>query len=207
MGAEKLALLDDVVAANPGRMYEVNIDADPARFLDWDAPIEAQSPEVMRIMDELGVATMTPQKGDYRHFAMGGQVYRDMENAALPKVGRYAGTSPVAASRLRDSGIPGIKYFDGDSRLWKISAPESNGGKWEAGNARTGALKEFATRDEAAKFIESQGSRNYVVFDDSLVTILRKYGVAGLAALPAGVLASMGMTQEQAAEMDANRAY
>ena len=59
---------------------------------------------------------------------------------------------------------------------------------------------------DAGSRASGQGSRNYVVFDDSLIEILRKYGVSGLAALPAGVLAGMGLTREQAEDLDANRA-
>lgn len=51
----------------------------------------------------------------------------------------------------------------------------------------------------------SDGARNYIVFDDSIIKILSRYKVAGLGALPAGVLAGMGLTQEQAEELDANR--
>jgi hypothetical protein len=42
------------------------------------------------------------------------------------------------------------------------------------------------------------GSRNYVMFDDKLVQILRKYGVATAAALPAAALAELGMSREEA---------
>lgn len=43
----------------------------------------------------------------------------------------------------------------------------------------------------------------YVVFDDSLIEILRKYGVASVAALPPAVLLGLGLTTEQAQALDA----
>ena len=46
-----------------------------------------------------------------------------------------------------------------------------------------------------------EGSRNYVMFDDRLVKILRKYGVAGVSALPAAALAELGITREEAERM------
>jgi len=51
-----------------------------------------------------------------------------------------------------------------------------------------------------------EGSRNFVVFDDSLIDILRKYGVGSIAALPPAVLAGLGMTPEQAQAADAQSA-
>ena len=31
---------------NPGKMYEVSLNADPEHFLDWDKPLSEQSPKV-----------------------------------------------------------------------------------------------------------------------------------------------------------------
>jgi hypothetical protein len=198
-----------------GRLYEVDINADPSRFLDWDAPLSAQSPEVMRALgyrtDE-GLARMQAQLDDlqsrgaldtfptnggewdelfntnYKNPALADDYIRlsreisdnmtrraprideTIEGLVKPRDSWQDGRAAVEASkRLRDSGIPGIKYLDAGSR---------------------GA---------------GDGTRNYVVFDDSLITILRKYGVGSLAALPAGVLATIGISRDQAEEMDANR--
>jgi hypothetical protein len=58
----------------------------------------------------------------------------------------YSGLDKGTASpKLREAGIPGIKYFDQGSRT------------------------------------AGEGSRNYVVFDDNLIEILRKYGLLGMA--------------------------
>jgi hypothetical protein len=47
-----------------------------------------------------------------------------------------------------------------------------------------------------AKDIEGSGSRNYVVFDPKIISIVRKYGIAG--ALGAGLI-----TEEMARQMQA----
>lgn len=139
-------------AANPGRMYEVNINADPDTLLDWDKPLGQQSPQVREALARDWLAhpeDHARQTGRqiYDATAMG---QRDVaigrgrnQDTTLPAV-------QAAASRaLRESGIPGIKYLDQGSR----SAGE--------------------------------GTRNYVIFDDSIIDILRKYGLlmgAGTAA-------------------------
>jgi hypothetical protein len=157
-----------------GRLYEVDINADPSRFLDWDAPLSAQSPEIRRAIkplitpERLALEGYTDPKAikEYWKNPSGNMIYRNAPLAGK----RSFNTSPAEASAaLRDSGIPGIKYLDAGSR---------------------GA---------------GDGTRNFVVFDDSLITILRKYGVGSLAALPAGVLATIGISRDQAEEMDANR--
>lgn len=131
-------------------MYEVNIKADPADFLDWDRPLSQQSPNVMDAFKAVGRSDLLDEVTPY--------TARD----ALEKLGtrRLKDGQPShemmneASAALREAGIPGIKYLDQGSR---------------------GA---------------GEGSRNYVVFDDSLVEILRKYGLAGLSML--GGAAAMG---------------
>lgn len=117
-----------------GRMYEVKINADPETFLDWDKPLGQQSEAARRALREINLS----DKYDAVTVA-----------DALGAVGEKT------ASRLRDAGIPGIKYLDQGSRT------------------------------------AGQGSRNYVVFDDKLIEILRKYGLlppvaAGAASLAQG---------------------
>ena len=113
----------------PGRMYEVDIHADPSRFLDWDAPLSAQSDKA-----RAALADMKPEW-------TGGQIYESSRLVPGDFMDKRA-----AASALRERGIPGVKYLDAGSRA--------------AGD----------------------GSRNYVVFDDKLIEILRKYGIMAPAA-------------------------
>ena len=139
---ETLKAIDDYAQGVPlkpsGKMYEVNINADPAHFLDWDRPLSQQHPNVQAALERV--------------------------NPGVTEEGRtIKSVLPVdtqVASQLRDAGIPGIKYLDQGSR---------------------GA---------------GQGSSNYVVFNDKLIDIMRKYGLAGLAPL-AGYGAMAGQDQQQ----------
>ena len=115
---------EDFAPPDPGRMYEVNIHADPSRFLDWDKPLSAQSDKA-----RAALADMKPEW-------TGGQIYESSRLVPGDFMDKRA-----AASALRERGIPGIKYLNQGSRA--------------AGD----------------------GSRNYVVFDDKLIEILRKYGI------------------------------
>jgi hypothetical protein len=112
---------------NVGHMYQVSINADPERFLDWDAPLSEQSPHVQNVLGKIG------------YFGEG-----RLSSEGYRKLGSDYGGPDMAASMLSNAGIPGIKYLDAGSRA--------------AGS----------------------GSRNYVVFDDKTVDILKKYGLAGV---------------------------
>jgi len=182
-------------AKKPGSMYEVNINADPARFLDWDKPKFQQSEQVKAALQGLGVDT-SPQQvwtveptkngkftvrnvwgeasgtfadqaqaqakadlGTQKHYSgSGGLIYTNLGgNAAYPMLDKG-----LASQKLREAGIPGIKYLDQGSR---------------------GA---------------GEGSRNYVVFDDKIIDILKKYGLAGASASPlAALMAGQGQGELQ----------
>lgn len=126
---EMLAAVDAVekrMAAThtPGTLYEARINADPNDFLDWDTPLSEQ-PNIQEKLARIGEATKSST-------TTGGQ-----------KIGRLEELLPNRAAvteRLREAGIPGIKYLDAGSRA------------------------------------DGEGSRNYVVFDDSLIEILSKNG-------------------------------
>jgi hypothetical protein len=113
----RLKQLDDYLASNPGEitpgghMYEVNINANPEQFINYDA----------------------------------------LDDAARRRL-----EDPAEAARLREQGYAGIRYLDGMSR---------DGGS---------------------------GTSNYVVFDDALIDILRKYANA-----PTGAAVPLGMEGQQ----------
>lgn len=84
------AYREKLKTAPGGRMYEVNINADPEMLLDWDVPLSEQGEGVRKAME---------------------QAYRDQgNNPGLEQFGAEA------TRRMRQAGIPGIKYLDKGSR-------------------------------------------------------------------------------------------
>jgi len=138
-----------------GHMYEVNIDADPNAFLDWDKPLSEQ-PEAVR--EALQKGWLAHPDVDARK--TGAEIYSGLGRAEW---GNTA-TPDGSAKALKEAGIPGIKYLDAGSR---------------------GA---------------GDGTRNYVVFDDNLISIVRKYGIAGASAM-LGYNLLDGLSEAQAAEL------
>lgn len=142
----------------PGRIYEVNINADPEHFLDWDKPLSEQSPQVREALKSQGITNLTGLK--------------------------YASQNPEATAALRQAGIPGIRYLDQGSRNVQELPRAAPNGKWEVDwhgpNRRL--FDDYEKAKQYADKLKSKGTYNYVVFDDKLVDIIKKYGLAGLIA-------------------------
>ena len=162
------AALDEIVAAvpddvrafvkekfspSPGRMYEVNIKANPDDFLDWDKPLSEQSAILekaakarSKYLREIAAdPALREASRDVYGTDIGPATGQELvSRLGIALEGRAGGQSRKAGDALRKAGIPGIKYLDQGSRT------------------------------------AGEGSRNYVVFDDSMIEILRKYGLLGM---------------------------
>jgi hypothetical protein len=132
------------------RTYEVNINADPATMLNWDAPLAEQPQAVQDLADRLKVTPWRQQDP-----VLGSEVYRAGQRAS--SFGHYGVPPPSEA--LLQAGIPGIKYLDQGSRGSGV------------------------------------GTHNYVMFNDKLIDIMRKYGIPGIAG--AGAAAQYGQQPQQ----------
>lgn len=138
------------IKPNTGHMYEVNINANPDHFLDWDKPLGQQSdalkaviePALRKAAEDMGRGASPEKIAQFENMGL-----KDVADRMRPKnidpwsldVKDVAQQYPNA---LREAGVPGIKYLDEGSRF------------------------------------KGEGTRNYVVFDDKIIDILRKYGLA-----------------------------
>ena len=88
-----------------GHMYEVNVNADPAKFLDWDAPLSEQHPDVQAALKPFDLDPNT----------QGPQILTAIHHTQFDDKG------PIGQTRrpedlLLQAGIPGIRYLDRGSR-------------------------------------------------------------------------------------------
>jgi hypothetical protein len=94
--------------ANPGKMYEVQINADPSSFLDWDKPLSEQPKPIRDAIKRAFASELTsPDFVDAAPIAAGDFV-KNMET--------HYGNAAEVSSLMKKEGIPGIKYLDGNSR-------------------------------------------------------------------------------------------
>lgn len=94
------------------------------------------------------------------------------------------GAQEKASRVLNSIGIKGIRYLDGNSRNsqgWHITPPtQTTSGKWMVkSNDYNSKGMHFDTEEEAQKTLEEKiagSTYNYVMFDDSLITITEENG-------------------------------
>jgi len=146
-------------------MYEVNIDADPDMMLDHQLPFKDQSEGVKKALESLGYK---PEDERTPGFLIYDRMTQDRTKPISDAPMQNRKIAQAQASKdLAAAGIPGIKYLDAGSRT-------------AAGFADAGI---------------TDATRNFVVFDDATIEIMRKYGL--LAPLVgAGTVAAVSDTGE-----------
>jgi len=168
-----------------GRMYTVNIHADPAKMLDWDRPLHRQPEAIqdalfMRLLDKMP-RKKAVEEMDVLQNKTGDSLYRGLSL-----------NQREATQSLASEGVSGIKYLDQGSRnipamQQRVEAlrREISLGEKVEGNPTLAKLNEQARLELAqaeADLANAKPTSNYVMFDDKLIDILKKYGIAGAAA-------------------------
>jgi hypothetical protein len=141
-----------------GNIYKVDVpDTHIRRMLDWDAPIKEQPIVVRKLAKSLGIDV------------------NDLGGDLLAKVGKDEAGRKV----LQDAGIRGVKYLDEKSRFSPHEVSLTVRGK-------PYATSQFLTKEQADKYAAEKkaegfdaayknvGTKNFVVFDPSHMTILER---------------------------------
>jgi hypothetical protein len=184
-----------------GRMYEVNVNANPEDFLDWDAPLSAQPQKVREAMDQYG---LTPKDGmgylATPKFDMRAEAVRRFGtdnvyelSAAQMKELNDAALSPAGVGRPDPRGEE--IYRNLADEIMAKRKTYGNVAEFAAENDATAAMREAGIPGikylDAGSRTAGDGSRNYVVFDENLINIVRKYGIAGAAGLLGATVADV----------------
>jgi len=152
-----------------GSLYKVDLpDEHIAKMLDWDKPLSGQTPEVQNALRTAGLAVP-----DYHANLSGESIYRMRPDVPPAEVSR----------RMREAGIPGIKYLDQgsrtpgassltpaqlDARVTALKADIASGGGNQA--KMRADLKSLET--ERANYRPQ--TSNYVAFRDDILKILER---------------------------------
>lgn len=232
MGPKRQALAAAIQKARDlgqGRMYEVDINAHPDHFLDWDKPLAEQSQHVQDALINSGVTIpKAPQLSTISDPAIRGIVRKALaqNEGQAQNLGMivdndlplYRSALQHAKNRGRDLEHEDVRagdYVEENAKTFLEALNHSQNStaaevmQRAYKNPRHGGDligKDMAMPEEVSaglraagirgiKYLDQgsrtsgAGSSNYVLFDDKLVSILRKYGIAGLAALPPAVAA------------------
>jgi hypothetical protein len=199
---ENLMNSGDVKLVNEGKIYQVSINAKPEDFINYDAPLSAQGQKVKEQFGYTPKPTPDEEIAAYElakreapnnigeHPAVQ-DIYRreSAANAAerlfQSKV-QGGGVDEAARIGLSQAGIPGIKYLDAGSRSFiPTTIKETPSGSELYWGNDPKPVDTFPTRqaaEDAAKQFDTR-TRNFVVFDDKLISIVKKYGIAGAAVM------------------------
>jgi hypothetical protein len=169
-------------AEQDAKMYQVSINADPEHFLDWDKPLSEQSPKVQEALRPL-----VPAKGRYNpepNYDLTGEELLQHMEIENHQHGQGHLDRAAASDALRAAGVPGIKYLDQGSRAqaFKVDLSTSKGPYSSQTFPTMTQAQKYATDKEAEGFktnVTDQGTRNYVVFDDKLINIIKKRQIGG----------------------------
>jgi hypothetical protein len=134
-----------------GSMYQVQIHADPEHFLDWDKPLSEQHPKVQEAMRGLGVGPNKPS------------------SLNIDTMERSPG-SPMSG----EDAYRALENKSGQTTLLKRDQPAS---AYEA--LRDAGIPGIKYLDAGSRG-KGDGTRNFVTFSDDIISILKKYGLAGL---------------------------
>lgn len=185
--------LRDAVKAS-GRLYKVDLAPAEDEYLLWDKPLSEQSDSVKEAVGRLLAPPGLEDSNPYDQIEAFASVHGGEATGAdaYEAISDRLGSDREASLALRAAGIPGIKYLDGGSRnaqQWTILPPDENTtGRWRVSQFGGANARTFDSEAEARAFMEERnaGSFNYVIFDDSLVTITEKYALPKRPARPAG---------------------
>jgi hypothetical protein len=200
------SILDDWakrdVRPDRGRMYEVNIHASPDDFLDWDKPLREQGANVQGVLGEMKHGPR-PTPSSWKRVAGNDQErphYADQYGSkVVDHGGWFTAFSPngqalgdaKSAAKAKSLIAQEADFFNS---LRGEDVHRFLGPKPEAAKAlRDRGIPGIKYLDQGSR-AAGDGSRNYVVFRDDIIDILRKYGI--MAPVAGGAVASAQGRQE-----------
>ena len=155
MAAKRVSDLEEAVSylktqVKPGSMYEVNLRTSPERLLDWDKPL-AQQPAIVQDL---------ARSADLSHLKPGNRTRRMIE------MWREGAEQPHNLAT-------GHTFHNAVSDFGSQSNPALSETLRKAG------LDGIQYLDQGSR-AAGDGSRNYVMFRDDIIDVLKRYGLFGL---------------------------
>lgn len=160
-----------------GHMYEVGINAKPEQLLDWDKPMFQQSEHVRNILDRLGINTEPQGKYTVSPSRSGSRYV--VKNVWNEPAGHFA-NEEAALAKAEQGTAEHNRY--GGMRAYNLLGGNTVYGNLDKGKASAKLLSEGIP---GIKYLDQgsrgagEGSSNYVVFDPSLIDIMRRYADGG----------------------------
>jgi len=172
-------------------------------FIKGDADLEAlfASPNALSMQD-MGLFNKSTGAQAYRELA--DRLGKTIRPVPLSADGTMMPTEQIASNALFEAGIPGIKFADNDSRSQQFVLKLDVRGKPYETEPIYARNLDDAKRIEAdykekgfGVQIDDNRALNYVIFDDSMIKILEKYGIVGPVAISAAAASKGGQKDDE----------
>jgi hypothetical protein len=166
-----------------GHMYQVGADIDPQRILSWEDVLRDQTPYVQERVGPVMEQRVAAQREAIEKQLLKGTKGFGRSERPLSKFDRQN-----LEGKLLMIEQNGPNFLAGNEIYQRMGLP--------AGNPNEGAVKSTQRlreigipghkyKDAGSRAPGQKGSHNYVIYDDNMLRILRRYGIAGL---PAGTI-------------------
>jgi hypothetical protein len=176
----------------PSNIYTVELLPDESEFLDWDKPLSEQSEKVKAAIEPLISQFITNNenfinselKAQAANGTMPGSKAYLLLGGEMSLAGDRSYPPALASRNLSDAGIPGVRYADQQSRV----SPLEIRARQQEVNARKVDVERDPSDTNKAQLVSAEnaladllkkdreGTRNYVIFDENLVSILEENG-------------------------------
>ena len=196
----------DRLRANPGQygfkpatpsMYQVRLNVKPDELLDWDRPLSEQ-PEVAKRLGYSVRSSDEIQTEAERLFQEHGQ-YPNMPSHAKARLNELQNELDRQAPNST-----GEQFYRGTGENDYLHSVLSGKGptKEQSDALKAQGIKGIRYKDAGSRGAEG-GTYNFVIFDDKLVDILKRYGVAMTAGAGGAMIVSgQNMPPDVAAQLD-----
>jgi len=187
----------DAITVDKGSMYEVNIDVEPDELLDWDKPMAEQSALVKQAFNFDPPPKPNFTAKDVTETGSANPSYKysvgQFPAAATIEEALSAANKPV----LMHTGPTGSVAYKKYEQALSDPMSDPTGAITAAQNLQEKGIKGIRYADAFTRHkTPDKRSMNYVIFDDRLITIAKKYGIA----IPAAAAMLARMTGEDTSQ-------
>lgn len=170
------------VSFSKGKTYQVKLDLTPNELLDYDKPFNEQSlfaqQAILKTLDEMTLDDAVNMGVDLYGPPYNGKINKNTEQMAIQEAQNLM---------LKDFSV--VRFLND----WSVLRGAKNSGEELLEKNGIKGIKYKANRGPGARNVPETGSDNYVIFDDKLIQIMKKYGIVG----PIAVTAMKPKEQEE----------
>jgi hypothetical protein len=156
-----------------GRIYKVGLTPKPDDLLDYDKPLSGQT-----------------------------QAIQEMVIATLKANGAYPGSN-AAALKMQGANVLEALSSNMGAMDWPVGADAKTRQEFRTKGEANASQALFEAGIPGIKYLDGNsrnsgaGSTNYVIFDDSMIKILEKYGIVGPVAISAAAASKGGQKDDE----------